>query len=1033
VASGGYLVTNNVFFDTGEIQKVTDPCLYLTTYLYSSTYYGAYPTTVTNALGQNTIIAYDFNTGHVTSTTDPNSQSTTNTYDIMGRLTGIAYPDGGSTSYCYTDMGGATCSQASGPPYSVVTERAITASLNKTTTTVFDGLDRPVQTQLNSDPSGTTYTQTIYDGLGRKSQVYNPTRCSPPTTNCSTETTWGYTTYNYDGISRDTSIVEQDGSTVSTSYAAFPCTTVTDEVGNARESCVDGLGHLTYVWEDPGSSPHLNYETIYTYDALGDLLSVTQDGSNSANARKRTFAYDSLSRLTKAVNPESSTLTYTYDADGNVLTKKAPSPNQSSGFSAAATTTYTYDALNRLTERSYSDGYTSNPPTAAAIYGYDGNALTGCTTTPPTLADSHPVGRRTSMCDGSGGTSWSHDTMGRVLDERRTIGTIKGDYENNAFNLDGSVQSMTSLGYGVSYTYSSTERPLTATHSTTKYVSAAAYAPPGELAGMTLGIATGFAGITVSNAYDDRLQPILLSATSPSGTLFGECFDFHLGVAMNTSPCPSINKYTTGDNGNVYEIINTRDNTRNQNFIYDSLNRIQQAYSSGTQWGETFSPTATSPGVAPATAGIDAWGNLTNRSGVTGKTNSESSLSAPAGTNNQLSGFGYDYAGNMISNGSASYVYDDENRLIATAGDSYIYDGDGQRVEKCSEGTTPGTCATSATGTLYWRGSGNAVLSETDLSGNVLNTYILFNGKRVARIDSASAVHYYFSDHLGSHGVVENATGSSCEQDIDYYPYGGVENDYCPNVAQNYKFNGKERDAESGLDNYEARYSASTLGRFMTPDWAAKPMTVPYADFGNPQSLNLYSYVKNNPMTLMDPNGHCETDGENHGWLWCVAHALGLTETQHELAQDVREMWKMYANNGGPVLYRGGKPVDWNNLSDKDAIQTAVDYNNALRAGQIQTITPAAASTILGSASQIANGHAWTKHQGEFPGWDQSKFENTVKDTMQQPDEVRSLSNNRTAYWNAKENMVVIEDPANADGGTAFRPTNGKSYFDGLN
>jgi RHS repeat-associated protein len=52
-----------------------------------------------------------------------------------------------------------------------------------------------------------------------------------------------------------------------------------------------------------------------------------------------------------------------------------------------------------------------------------------------------------------------------------------------------------------------------------------------------------------------------------------------------------------------------------------------------------------------------------------------------------------------------------------------------------------------------------------------------------------------------------------------------------------YKFTGKERDSESGLDNFGARYHASSLGRFMTPDWAAKRTTVPYASFGNPQSL----------------------------------------------------------------------------------------------------------------------------------------------------------------------------------------------------
>jgi RHS repeat-associated protein len=75
-----------------------------------------------------------------------------------------------------------------------------------------------------------------------------------------------------------------------------------------------------------------------------------------------------------------------------------------------------------------------------------------------------------------------------------------------------------------------------------------------------------------------------------------------------------------------------------------------------------------------------------------------------------------------------------------------------------------------------------------------------------------------------------------------------------------HKFTGKERDTESGLDNFGARYMGSSLGRFMTPDWAAKPTDVPYADFGNPKSLNLYSYVNNNPLSKADPDGHCAED-----------------------------------------------------------------------------------------------------------------------------------------------------------------------------
>jgi RHS repeat-associated protein len=68
---------------------------------------------------------------------------------------------------------------------------------------------------------------------------------------------------------------------------------------------------------------------------------------------------------------------------------------------------------------------------------------------------------------------------------------------------------------------------------------------------------------------------------------------------------------------------------------------------------------------------------------------------------------------------------------------------------------------------------------------------------------------------------------------------------------------GKERDGESGLDNFGARYDSSNLGRFMSPDWSAKPQGVPYADFSDPQSLNLYAYARNNPLPHADVDGHC--------------------------------------------------------------------------------------------------------------------------------------------------------------------------------
>jgi RHS repeat-associated protein len=76
-----------------------------------------------------------------------------------------------------------------------------------------------------------------------------------------------------------------------------------------------------------------------------------------------------------------------------------------------------------------------------------------------------------------------------------------------------------------------------------------------------------------------------------------------------------------------------------------------------------------------------------------------------------------------------------------------------------------------------------------------------------------------------------------------------------------YHFTGKERDAESGNDYFGARYYASSMGRFLSPDWSAKVMPVPYVKLDNPQSLNLYSYVWNNPLSRNDPDGHVVCNG----------------------------------------------------------------------------------------------------------------------------------------------------------------------------
>jgi RHS repeat-associated protein len=96
------------------------------------------------------------------------------------------------------------------------------------------------------------------------------------------------------------------------------------------------------------------------------------------------------------------------------------------------------------------------------------------------------------------------------------------------------------------------------------------------------------------------------------------------------------------------------------------------------------------------------------------------------------------------------------------------------------------------------------------------------------------------------------------ETDIQSLPFGDQLNSYpdqyAPATADDSAplyFTGKERDAESGNDYFEARYYGSSMGRMLSPD----PSQLYYADPTNPQSLNLYSYVLNNPLVHVDPNG----------------------------------------------------------------------------------------------------------------------------------------------------------------------------------
>lgn len=234
--------------------------------------------------------------------------------------------------------------------------------------------------------------------------------------------------------------------------------------------------------------------------------------------------------------------------------------------------------------------------------------------------------------------------------------------------------------------------------------------------------------------------------------------------------------------------------------------------------------------------------------------------------------------GNIINDGTNGYTYDQENHLtkfVNSITDIYVYDGDGVRVKKNASGVT-----------LYWYGATGSVLDETNGAGSLISEYVYFGGKRVARRDAANdSVHYYFSDMLDSASVITDAVGTmslcpaanspmnyttipSGEEESDFYPYGG-EMQLCDRSPQHYKFTGKERDSESGLDYFGARHYGSSLGRFLQPDEAFNDQNT-----HDPQSWNLHSYVRNNPLRYTDPTGNACVGG----WPRSVPNQFNSTQ-----------------------------------------------------------------------------------------------------------------------------------------------------------
>lgn len=296
-------------------------------------------------------------------------------------------------------------------------------------------------------------------------------------------------------------------------------------------------------------------------------------------------------------------------------------------------------------------------------------------------------------------------------------------------------------------------------------------------------------------------------------------------------------------------------------YSYDTLNRLVATgqVSSGPYNGQYGCWT------------YDGFGNRTMEA-ISGTpcTNSPAPTSwAHFNSGNQITGTGqmtagdyYDAAGDVTNDGTNAYLYDGAGRICAaknlTTGalTGYIYDGEGNRVAKGSLSSF--SCNPSSNGfsltTQYILGLGGEQLTELNGSNQWQHTNAFAGGALLATYEG-SDTYFNLTDWQGTKRAETGAGG--CISTWSSLPFGNnlTPSGNCPDATEHH-YTGKIHDSETGNDDFGARYYSGTAARWLSPDWAAAAEAVPYATFTSPQTLNLYVFVGNNPLSSVDPDGH---------------------------------------------------------------------------------------------------------------------------------------------------------------------------------
>jgi len=717
--------------------------------------------------------------------------------------------------------------------------------------------------------SATTVTQTdITDPRGHVRRiVFNPTPVSPS----------GFTSGPYDATE---TFAFGTPNQVTVSTVRQPGT-------NLPISVTDGLGRTT----------------IYAYDALGNLTSITRL-SGTPQAVTTTFGYDTTySNITSVTDPLGHTTQLTYDTKGNLNSIVDPLGNTSrfthnaDGQVATAT-----DPNGNVTQFTYSSGdliTVTDPLQRSANQIFDGAGKVLATIDPfgqRTTREYNALGLVTKITDAAGGiTSFTYDKNGNLLtvkDARDNTTTYTYDnMDRLATHQDALLAIATSQYDGNGNLTQFTDRRNKVTTFQYDELDRLVFVGYGTQSGPTYESA-------VSATYDagNRLRQLadsvtgtialdydgldrLTSESSPRGTVAYIYDDASRRTSMTVAGQPQVSYgYDNADRPS-----SITQGSSAVAFTYDAAGRRRTLtlpngitttydYDAASQLtGLTYQLGSTKLG--DLSYSYDLAGRQTNTTGSFARTGIPDALNlATYNANNQLTqrdgiSFAYDADGNLTNDGSRTYTWNARNQLASIAGAvtaSFQYDPLGRRVMKSVGG--------SSTSFLYDRGNIVQELSGSTPTANRLNAAL---DEVLTRTD-ATGTSNYLTDALGSTLALTDAV-ASLQTQYTYDPF-GLTTTLGSSSTNQQQYAGRENDG-TGLYFYRGRYYNPTLQRFVSKD-----------PIGIAGGINLYSYVGNDPVNFVDPFGLTPSTGNNGTFIGGVNFPPGMNGAQQAFKQATRGM-----------------------------------------------------------------------------------------------------------------------------------------------